>query len=885
MADQIYIGNFANGLKLNRTAFNINNDAFPILFNFFVWRGRAKKKRGTLKLGRLNRQIQSVANATPPAPFQVGQFDLVGGGGSLFTATITNITFTATTATVTTKGSIFSIGQEVIIANVNPNSGINGISYPITAVTANTFTIFVGSSAGMSYTDGGVANLSSEFPSLVPGSVRLTTNAGANVWTEPSPPDGTLLLNGVSSPGSGIDYSTGNFRLANAASGPAVGTFSYYPGLPVMGLRDFSSSLATRFFPDLVAFDTTYAYEFTEGTGFFSVSYYKASKNPVIWNGEDYQQFWTANYSGAMWAVNNVPGFHFVQATSVAGGVGANITFNFKKNGVNYTTLVVGDVVWFNEFTAGGTNINRISGVVQSGGAGGNYVIHFTQSQTVIAGDSGIAQLLTASIAGQDGIRWYDGDPTGGTGLPTGDGLGWVNFAPPLTALTVQIDNTIPAKYYLVGALAVLPFKDRLLFFSPYIQSSTGAPIQLFDTVIWSWNGTPYYNVDSITTVGGVESYTYSLVPLDQTASPQGWYVDQAGLGGYLSAGISQPIATISNNEDVLLIGFAANGRKTRFVYTGNDLQPFIFFNINSELPSTATFSSVVMDAGMIDIGTYGIAMTDQQTSQRIDLDIPDSVFQIKNADHGAQRVNAIRDFFNEWIYFTYPVSNSPWRFPVQSFFLNYRDNTWAILYENWTAHGRYRARTKRSWNTLPYNSWNEWLQSWDTGVSTAFATQTIAGNPEGYVLIIGQGTNEAPSGYVHDIVDNLGNTQITSYNHCVSSDTLGIGDYLYFTDALGYFKEATITNITLGTQTTVTAVNTFVAGEYILIWGVIGTTQLNGNIYQVVSSSGTDLIIDVNSTKFFSYQSGGEISLAFNHAIGRVIQTIDEDNFVVDIP
>jgi len=37
-----------------------------------------------------------------------------------------------------------------------------------------------------------------------------------------------------------------------------LGTFSYYPALPVMGLEDFI--ISTNEFPGTIAFDTTYAY-------------------------------------------------------------------------------------------------------------------------------------------------------------------------------------------------------------------------------------------------------------------------------------------------------------------------------------------------------------------------------------------------------------------------------------------------------------------------------------------------------------------------------------------------------------------------------------------------------------------------------------------------
>ena len=147
-----------------------------------------------------------------------------------------------------------------------------------------------------------------------------------------------------------------------------------------------------------------------------------------------------------------------------------------------------------------------------------------------------------------------------------------------------------------------------------------------------------------------------------------------------------------------------------------------MFYNINSELPSSATFSAVALDKGVIDIGQYGIAMTNQQSSQRIDLDIPDSVFTIQSLNNGVQRVNAIRDFYREWIYFSYPVFNNNssnmsgtptviCKFPTQTFLYNYRDNTWAIFYENWTCHGNYRRTEKKSWLTTGFNSWNTWRE------------------------------------------------------------------------------------------------------------------------------------------------------------------------------
>jgi len=208
----------------------------------------------------------------------------------------------------------------------------------------------------------------------------------------------------------------------------------------------------------------------------------------------------------------------------------------------------------------------------------------------------------------------------------------------------------------------------------------------------------------------------------------------------------------------------------------------------------------------MIDIGSLGICITSQQSAERIDLDIPDDVFDIQTLNNGFERINAIRDFFREWIYFSYPVQGNSTsnKYPAQTFLYNYRDNTWAIFYENFTAHGNYRASNYFTWATCPFLTWAQWNQPWNAGSSTAFFSSICAGNPQGFVIIKGDTTGEAPTGAISAIALATGlyagNTQITSVNHCVN-----VGDYLYFLSA-------------------------------------IGSTFLNGNIYKVIA------VIDANN-------------------------------------
>lgn len=796
MSQQIYIGNFKFGLVEDRLPFNIDNSAFPMMFNMYSWRGRAKKKRGTVFVGQLQFQIDSTTGGEAWQYRKIGTTD---GSGDLSVNLVTRFSLQASS-------------------------------------------------------------------SFTPGSFSITD--GTNTFTEPSIPDGTLI---GSPAGTGtINYATGDLSITGgAASANVTGTLSYYPGLPVMGLRDYAynasatSPPTTTIFPYLLAFDTTYSYQIVQtssATNFYNVSYYKESSNPVTWSGQDYQQFWTTNYQGALWATNNNPGFQFETIDTISVGNPTTITTATPHG------LVSGDYVFFNEIT--GTNANLLN--LQTAEITVTSTTEFTvpiNTTGKTINNSGIFQTLTATSQSGDGIRWYDGDQTSATGLPTSSGVGWVNFSPPLTAATVSIDDETAALYYLVGARLIVPYKDRLLFFSPWIQTSTGSAINLQDTVLWSWNGTPYYS---------------SLTPVGETSDPRAYYQDQTGLGGNLPAGVGKPITTVGDNENALIVGFGGDGLKTRFVYTGNDLNPFNFYRINSELPSDSSFSTVVMDKGVLDLGAYGLTITDQQSCTRIDIQIPDEVFKIQRTNNGFDRVNAIRDFYKEWVYFSFPYDANTIIFPTRTLLYNYRDLTWAVFKENYTAHGIWRPTVKKSWLTTGFRSWNEWREPWNSGSTQPLFSNIIAGNPQGYVLRQGLGVGEAISGTISAIVASgslPGNTQITSTNHCVE-----LNDYLYLSGAISD-TILTITGITQASQAVITATNTLSTGQYVQISDVSGMTQINGKMVEVVSSTGSTFTINLDTTLYSAYTSGGEaVVMLLQAQIGQVISIVDENNFVIDL-
>ena len=702
MADQIYIGNVSQGLTTNPLAFNIDNDAFPKLYNFYSWRGRIKRKRGTFYLGQL--EIQAISVASPTLSWQLGPIGTLDGSGNF-------------------SGNLITV-----------------FSFP----------------AGITF---------------VPESFNLSD--GVNTYTEPTPANGSLV--GVVAGTGTINYATGDLTITGGnPGGTLVGNFSYYPQLPVMGLRDFADASSTTNFPLLLAFDKKNAYQLNQTPSeinFYNVTYYKATNTPFTWSGQDYNQFWTTNYSGCIWATNNVPGMQYEPIASIVSGTVTTITTTLPMH-----DLITGDWVWFNEitdsdFTALNGNAYQIT--VTSSTA---FTIAVTTSGSTDMND-GIFQTLTATSPNVnstgDGIKWYDHDPTAATGLPTTKNFGWVNFAPPLSSGDESISNLPAGQYYLVGALAMQPFKDRLVFFKPWVKTSgSDTPIQLNSTIIWSWNGTPFYSLPLPNTI---TSPTVSR----QTSDPTAYYVDMTGKGGFLSEGSSQSIVTISNNEDVILVGFT--NHQTRLVYTSNDLYPFLFYTINRELGSSATFSAITLDRGALSIGTRGFIITSQTSCERFDLQIPDQVFTISANNNSLMRINSVRDFFKEWCYFSYTPNSSSYTYPTQTFMYNYRDNTWAIFYENFTAHGNYYKSLNYTWATLPYATWTEWVEPWGSATLDALFPSIVGGTPQGYVLIKAQGTGEALSCTINNITASGLLTQITSTNHCVADN-----DYIQFQNILG---------------------------------------------------------------------------------------------------
>jgi len=657
----------------------------------------------------------------------------------------------------------------------------------------------------------------------------------------------TLLTNG---PGTAtLNRTTGVLTILGAPINTAV---IYLPTLPVMGLEDFLERdlfLGSNYYATL-AFDTRYAYAIN---GLFpypihDISFYKnpptdanlpgyvpkGTWTSLNWNGEDYQQFWTVNYQGALWVTNgiNVPfipsapnvGMQFAPASTIT--YIANTATTITLSIVN-SPLVVGDFVFLNEWTQGGnpaTTLNNQSGYVTAASGGNPNVVTITLPFALLPAGPfvpGIVQYLTnRSDTAIDCIRWYDGDPTdGSTTNPIFlQGNGWVNFTPPLSNSPFSIGDAPAAIYYLVGARLIVPFHDRLIFMGVVIQTSNPniQPIYLQDTIVYSQNGTPYYTASFNGDILSADTvFSPILVPDNQTATANAWFEDETGFGGNITAGVDQPIISASTNQDVIIVGFSY--LQTRLVFTGNDVIPFIFYVINSEYGTSSTFSTINMDKFVLSRGTRGFIGTSQTNAERIDLPIIDKNFEVSLTNNGSERICAQRDFISEWVYFTYPVNDDVDKFPNQTLQYNYRDDTWAIFKESYTTYGAFRPLSGLTWATIgmKYPTWSVWNDPWNAGVSTLLQPLVIAGNQQGFVISRDNGTGEEPS----LTIQNIAGSTITSPNH-----TLNQGDYLIISGVLG----------SLGSQVNgkVFSVGPIIdANNFILNPTIAGGTYLGGGV------------------------------------------------------
>ncbi len=380
--------------------------------------------------------------------------------------------------------------------------------------------------------------------------------------------------------------------------------------------------------------------------------------------------------------------------------------------------------------------------------------------------------LFVTNYVAADGIQYWNGAT-------------WATLVPVINGAGDTVET----------ARIILPFKDRLILLNT-IEDISASSRLFAQRCRFSQNGDP----------------------LD---AANGWLEDQPGRGGYIDAPTKEAIISAEFLRDRLIVFFE---RSTwELVYTGNQVLPFVWQKINTELGAESTFSIVPFDQVVLGVGNVGIHACNGANVERIDNKIPDEVFDIHNENEGVQRVYGIRDYKVEMVYWAFPSQDANTTFPDRVLVFNYRTGTWALNDDTITCFGYFQNPNDITWQSTNL-TWEEFIDQWNSGTLQALFRQVIAGNQEGFTFLIEP-----------DTAANCPALQITN---------------------------ATIS----GNIVTLTIINhNLHVDEYIYIENMQGMTGLNGIIWQINSTPTANTLTIETTAAAGTYTGGGTIARVSN--------------------
>lgn len=349
-----------------------------------------------------------------------------------------------------------------------------------------------------------------------------------------------------------------------------------------------------------------------------------------------------------------------------------------------------------------------------------------------------------ASLSDSDLMRFWDGTQ-------------WNFFNPAFNSMT-STDTVVTARI-------IVPFKNRLVLLNVVENTGSGPGTNevYVNRARWSWAGDP--------------------------TNGSAFYDDINGYGSYADAPTTEAIVTSQFLKDRLIVYFESS--TWELVYTGNQIQPFQWQQLNTELGAQSTFSEVPFDKVVLGIGNVGVHACNGSNVERIDDKIPDQVFDITPANQGLGRVYGIRDYYTEQVYWTFPAEQFDQTFPNRILVYNYKTGSWSFFLDSFTAFGYYEQQSVVEWQN-DQQQWQENNQSWNSGVNNPQFKQVIAGNQQGFVQILKSDVSYNDSAlYITKIV-NSGGTKggtlitITCMAHNLNAATQGGNDFISIFEVVG---------------------------------------------------------------------------------------------------
>jgi hypothetical protein len=523
-------------------------------------------------------------------------------------------------------------------------------------------------------------------------------------------------------------------------------TIYLYPALPVTGIGQYENPATND--ETTVAFDTQFAYFYS------GVDWQRLTGGEDQWTGSDSELFWIANYRGAtasenyLWVSNYNATDGIRYRTAIAGGEWRKPTLFYSKGTVIGQTDGAGNFV----------------GALGSPPVVGSVVIVANTAFVVLTGllpagfqPMGVVPLTTSAAVGTATCDFAAGN---------------INIAASVTPApntNVYYSNQL----LITSARIVVQFKNRLLLLNT--KELVGGTTTIFkNRCRFSAVGNPVF---------GSSGTVYTSVS---------FMSDLAGFGNAIDAATQEAIIGAEFLKDRLIVYFE---RSTwELVYTGNQIYPFTWQKINTELGAESTFSTIPFDKTVLGFGNVGIHSCTGANVVRIDEKIPNLVFDLHNEQAGLNRVVGIRNYQPEVAIWTYPgggrTATTPWCNNLLIY--NYINNSWGIFDDSYTFLGYYQTSQAdptpaATWGAT-YTTWAETLDVWGGAQGDTNAIKSlkiVGGNQQGWVHLLDYNmANNAPglliTGISNDPDPLVINTvmaindpiYITSINHNLAADS-----------------------------------------------------------------------------------------------------------------
>ncbi len=420
------------------------------------------------------------------------------------------------------------------------------------------------------------------------------------------------------------------------------------------------------------------------------------------------------------------------------------------------------------------------------------------------------------------------------------DGTNWTPFSyepsaalnptntQPYTVTQTKSGTPTIITNYVQQARIIVSFKNRLLLLNTIENNNNngGATTPITPANYLTSTNTQYKNRVRYSHNGSPFAANAWLEP-NFTYDP-GTGIVVADGGGFIDATTEEAIVSAEFIKDRLIVYFE---RSTwELAYTGNEVLPFVWQKINTELGSQATFATVPFDKQVLTVGNTGIHSCNGANVERIDNKIPDNIFEFKVDNDDQLRTCGIRDYRQECVYWSFVQDNeTPTQtFPNQILLYNYRNDSWAYNDDCFTAFGYFEQQTDTTWNSTTL-TWGQANFTWSSGVIQAQQRVILAGTPEGFVLIIDA-----------DVSRNAASMQITTMT--LPSAASGVG-----------YVDLTVVNHNLALD------------DYVAVENTVGISLPITTIYQVTS------ILSANSVTIYApdisgtYLGGGTLARVSN--------------------